>query len=88
MAAGKWGMQRSVTASMVCNRYRELAANIVHPQVLTYARPRYFKNGILEIYAANSVWAQEISVHSRELTEVINASLAEPVVVSIKVVLT
>ena len=80
-------MQRSVTASMVCNRYRELAPNIVHAQVLDYSRPRYFKNGVLEVYAVNSVWAQEISLHAHTIVSSINASLPESVVVSMKVVL-
>lgn len=87
-AAGKWGMQRSVTASMVCNRYRELSPGIVHPQVLSYSRPRYFKNGILQVYAANSAWAHTLSMHAHDLIAAINSSLPEPVLASIKVILT
>lgn len=86
-AAGKWGMQRSVTASIVCNRYRELAPGIVHPQVLSYSRPRYFKNGILEVYAANSAWAHTLSLHSHDLVAAINTSLPESVLSSIKITL-
>ena len=83
-AANKWTMQRSISASMICTRYRQYAPEAIHKQILQFSRPRYFKDGVLVVWAQDSVWAQEIFLKKEALKSLINKSLEGNILVDIR----
>lgn len=84
-AVNKFGMQRSICASQVCNYYRKWAPEIIHRHVLRFSKPQYFKDGILMIFAENSTWAQEIFLNREVLKKLINDKIGAEVLKDIKI---
>lgn len=80
-------LDQQAIAAMVCESYRTHAAAIVHPQALTYTKPKYFRNGTLTISVQNAPWAQIVQWKKYDLKQILNKNLPSPFVREVKTVI-
>lgn len=76
----KLGFTRETQAALVCERYRKLAPSIIHPEILIYTYPKFFRGSTLTIGVENSAWAAQVINNKETLIKVINKSIGKPVI--------
>jgi hypothetical protein len=74
-ALKKYKMSREARAAQVCQRFRELAPDMIGKEALEHVRPRFFKGGTLYIGVPDSVWAQKVYVHRHDLLMKLNLDM-------------
>ncbi|MBP9718475.1 DUF721 domain-containing protein [Candidatus Gracilibacteria bacterium] len=77
-------MMRQVTAAVVCEKFRQAAPQIIHPEILTYVRPLHYKGKTLTIGVESSSWAHKIIEKKDLLMRKINDLLRADSVTTIK----
>ena len=78
------GVAREVTAALVCEKYRKLAPEIVHPDVLAFTTPKHFREKTLTIGVQNSAWAGQVIGKKQELLDALNKSLGKTYVTAVR----
>lgn len=74
-ALKKYKMDREARASLVCNKFRELATSLIGEDGKASVYPKFFKGGSLYISVPSSAWAQKVIVARLALIENINQEL-------------
>lgn len=77
-------MTREARAALICEKYRKLASQFVHPEALNHTSPKFYKNRVLTIGVENSAWASQVMAKQVELTDEINRSLGQKLVEKIQ----
>lgn len=75
---------RQARAALVCERYRKLASQIIHPEALNYTSPKFLKGKILTISVENSAWIQLITTKKELLLKKLNENLGKDKITDIK----
>ncbi|MBI4994521.1 DUF721 domain-containing protein [Candidatus Peregrinibacteria bacterium] len=75
---------RQARAALVCEKYRKLAPQIVHPEALRHTYPKFFKGTILVVAVENSAWAGQIAANKEKLLNELNKTLGKKEIKNIK----
>lgn len=75
---------RQARAALVCERYRKLAPQIIHPEALNYTSPKFLKEKTLTINVENSAWAQLVVTRKKPLLKRLNENLGKDKITNIK----
>lgn len=78
------GLTREAQAALICEKYRKLAPQLVHANVLRHTFPKYYRGKILTIGVANSAWAAAVLSQKKDLVELINKELGKKMVADLK----
>ena len=71
-ALEKFRLGREARASLVCERFRLIAPEIVGQGCEELIHPKFVKHGILYISVPSSIWAQKVFVKRHLLMEELN----------------
>lgn len=80
----KFGLQREVEAALICEKYRRLAAQLVHADALKHTAPKSFRAGVLTISVENSAWAEQVVKNKEKLVAEINKELGKKAVLNLR----
>lgn len=75
---------RQARAALVCEKYRKLAPQIVHPEALNHTFPKFLKGKILTVSVENSAWASQIAANKEKLLKELNKSFRKKEITNIK----
>ena len=78
------GLTRETKAALVCEIYRKLAPQLVHPEALKHTSPKFLKGNVLTIGVENSAWAQQIATQKIVLLKTLNKALGKNPITNIK----
>lgn len=74
------GIGKSITAALVCEKFDELAQDILGESIAAETKAVSFKDHLLTVQTSSPVIAQEIKLHEHDIHEAINEKLGEGVV--------
>lgn len=83
-AFNRLGLGRQMQAAIICEKYRKLAAETVHPDVLTHTIPKFYKQKVLTIAVENAAWGYTVIQKKTALIKAINDSCGGPMVKDIR----
>ena len=83
----KKGIKRQAEAAHVCEKFRQIAPELLPPEVYEHVRVQSFKNKVLTIAVKHPVYAAEINNYKHRLTKSINDALGKQHIASIRTVL-
>lgn len=69
------GLKREIEAALICEKYRKLAPQHIHPEALKHTFPKFYKGKTLTIGVEDSSWAHHIATRKEILLKAINESL-------------
>ena len=73
----KKGYSKEFQALQVVEEFKKACDELLGPEALKNLVPKYYKNKILFIDAANSAWAQHLHIRRMMILEKINKALHE-----------
>lgn len=85
-ALKKYKMDREARASLVCNKFRELATALIGEESKVEIYPKFFKGGSLYISVPSSAWAQKVIFERHHLISKINEEIGEDFVHELRTV--
>lgn len=83
--AVKYHFKKALEAIDVCREYRSLAPRLLRGDPLNNTTAKSYKDRVLILTVKNSIWAQELQMHSHLIQNAINQKLGEKTVEKIKI---
>lgn len=67
IALSRKGIEKEASAAHVCEAFRKVAAELIHPLALEHIYPKYFRHGVLTIGVDHPAWAQQVREKQLEI---------------------
>lgn len=83
-AIAKLKFTRQARAALVCEKYRKLAPQIIHPEALNHTSPKFLKGKTLTVGVENSAWTGQIAANKEKLLKELNKALGKKEITNIK----